>query len=186
MLREKPMLSRRIHIALTVGVAVAGVPSAPVIAAECGPAFSVRFIEGAPRDRFVIENTAQDGGAIDSVALDLRGSAGRLIFDTQSGGQGVEVFQPWRAEGGSAKLAAEPAVGDGDESLILLFTRFEPGQRYGFSIDVDDRLAASDLGQIRVSGGEMEGAVVTVNADGVPRRAVFGADNRAVLVAGCN
>jgi hypothetical protein len=55
-----------------------------------------------------------------------------------------------------------------------------PGGRAAFSIDVDDRLTASDLGQIRVTGGEMEGALALFEAvDGQIVTAVFNADNRA-------
>jgi len=49
-----------------------------------------------------------------------------------------------------------------DAQLALDFDAFGPAAQYQFTIDVDDRLTASDLGQIRVTGGEMAGSVVTV------------------------
>jgi hypothetical protein len=49
-----------------------------------------------------------------------------------------------------------------------------------FSIDVDDRLTGSDLGQIRVTGGEMAGAAaIFETTDGRRTKAVFDTQNRA-------
>ncbi|MEH6644566.1 hypothetical protein [Sulfitobacter sp.] len=54
------------------------------------------------------------------------------------------------------------------------------GGRAVCTIDVDDRLSASDLGQIRVTGGESAGAVATFEAgQGVFLEAVFDAQSRA-------
>lgn len=140
-------------------------------AAGCGGA-ALQFVESAPRDRF--ELTVGDA-ALRSVTVDLRGSAGRLIFDTADGGTGVEVFQPLRDEGGTD--AGD--VADGAE-VVKVTLRAVAGGRAAFSIDVDDRLAASDLGQIRVTGGEMAGATVTFErTDGTLLQAVFDASNRA-------
>lgn len=123
---------------------------------------SLVFTESAPRDRFEVINDSSPGQRIQRLTLNLTGSAGRLIFDTAEGGTGVEVFQPFRVESGEARLSKTPVVKDGSDRLELTFTQFEPGQRLVFSIDVDDRLPASDLGQIRVSGSEMAGALLSV------------------------
>ncbi|WP_162798442.1 hypothetical protein [Sulfitobacter sp. SK012] len=49
-----------------------------------------------------------------------------------------------------------------------------------FSIDSDDRLTTSDLGQIRVTGGEMAGAAAMFElADGTTQKTVFDAQNAA-------
>jgi len=142
-------------------------------AAGCGGA-SLQFIESAPRDRFVLTVGAQP---LQAVSVDLRGSAGRLIFDTADGGTGVEVFQPLRDEGGT--VAGN--VADGAEALTVQLRDARAGSVAKFSIDVDDRLAASDLGQIRVTGGEMAGATaVFTTAKGAQLRAVFDDQNRAV------
>lgn len=141
-------------------------------AAECNGA-SLRFIESAPRDRFELAVGVQD---LVAVTVDLRGSAGRLIFDTAAGGTGVEVFQPLRDEGG----ADAGDVADGAEVITVALRDARAGGKAAFSIDVDDRLAASDLGQIRVTGGEMAGAVATFEtAQGETVKAVFNARNRA-------
>lgn len=160
----------------------------PVHAAAetCDVNIHARFIEGAPRDRFVIENKSTAGLEIASLELDLRPSAGRLIFDTENGGDGVEVFQLFRTENGDARLAAQPAIKDGDDRMALSFSKFGTGQRYQFSIDVDDRLTNSDLGQIRVSGGEMQGAqLIAAAADGSQYRGTFDGNNRARLTQNC-
>ncbi|UWR23093.1 hypothetical protein [Sulfitobacter sp. S190] len=133
---------------------------------------SVAFVEGAPRDRFVLS----DAQEVAAVTVDLRGSAGRLIFDTADGGTGVEVFQPLRDEGGTTASS----VLDGAEVIRVVLDGSSADGRAAFSIDVDDRLEASDLGQIRVTGGELEGASVTFETrDGDVATATFGANNRA-------
>jgi hypothetical protein len=141
-------------------------------AADCtGP--SLRFVESAPRDRFELVVGSQ---ALRAVRVDLRGSAGRLIFDTASGGTGVEVFQPLRDEGGTQ--AGD--VADGSEMVRVVLRDAAARTRAAFSIDVDDRLVASDLGQIRVTGGEMAGATaIFEGVDGSRLTAVFDAQNRA-------
>ena len=129
----------------------------------CGFATDVQFVESAPRDRFIVQNTSSGRWKIASLTLDLSPSAGQLIFDITAEGAGVEVFQPFRGDGGSASLTTDPAVTDGDQSLVLDFTSFEPGAEYRFSMDVDDQLTDSDLGQIRVSNSEMQGATMTLS-----------------------
>ena len=173
--------------ALCAGLLIATALPSYAAAETCGIDIQARFIEGAPRDRFVIENKSVTPTEITALTLDLRPSAGRLIFDTESGGSGVEVFQLYRDESTGAKLAAAPVVRDGDDALALKFASFTSGQSYRFSIDVDDTLTNSELGQIRVSGGEMQGAALTaVTADGASHRAVFDAGNRAAVSAPCS
>jgi len=54
-------------------------------------------------------------------------------------------------------------VDDGSDAVTLTFSDFLPGRSFDFIVDVDDRLADSDLGQAYVTGREIEGA--QVNAD---------------------
>jgi hypothetical protein len=162
----------------------------PAAHAACTVSVDISFREGAPRDRFTIANTSSSA-SIASVELDLDGSAGRLVFDTVEGGTGVEVFQPYRSESGDAGLIGAPVVADGATALALQFEQFGPGQSYTFSIDVDDRLTRSDMGQIMVSGREIEGAMVTVglrDATGaiVRRRAAFDDDSAARIAETCS
>jgi len=120
----------------------------------------------------------------------MSSSYGNLIFDVTGDGAGVQVFQPFRNEQGDASLATEPGVADGDQQLTLEFSMFDPGQLYQFSIDVDDQLAQSDLGQIRVSGSEMTGASLLftiVNKDSgelVEITGEFNNDNQVLLESG--
>lgn len=131
----------------------------------------VEFVEGAPKDRFVIQNTGACGLEDLTVALDLSSSAGGLIFDTSATGAGVEVFQPFEVEEGDialgegdiAQLVAN-RVEDGDTELALRIATLGAGDRASFTIDVDDTLPQGELGQIRVADSEISGARVTITA----------------------
>ena len=94
--------------------------------------------------------------------LQLAGSDGNLVFDTEEGGTGVEVFQKFREESQSAKAAVVNEPADGDQSLTIEFSDFPSGANYTFSIDLDDQLKQSELGNIRVSGSEINGAEISV------------------------
>jgi hypothetical protein len=173
-----------------IAVLLCALPLWAQAAPGCVREVSLVFTESAPRDRFEIRNDSSPGQRIQRLTLDLSPSAGRLIFDTTEGGTGVEVFQPFRTEPGEARLSRLPVVDDGSDRITLDFTRFEPGQRFRFSIDVDDRLTTSDLGQIRVSGREMEGALLTAEfgargATGGAVQARVDGNNRARGQAAC-
>ena len=184
--RSQPQRPGRVWIAALLSA----LPLAAHAAPACAHEISMVFTESAPRDRFEIRNDASVGQGIQRLALDLSPSAGQLIFDTTEGGTGVDVFQPFRIEPGEAQLKGSPVVQDGSDRLTLDFTRFEPGQRFRFSIDVDDQLTASDLGQIRVSGREMEGALLTAvfgprGDAGTELQARVDGNNRARAKAAC-
>lgn len=147
---------------LSLCIAATAAFATPALAADCKTGLSVNFIESAPRDRFEIENTSQTATSVVSVQINLATSNGKLIFDTEDGGTGVEVYQPYREDSRDASLERQPVVADGAERLELAFENFPAKSRYSFSIDVDDQLVQSRLGQIRVAGSEMAGAEVTV------------------------
>jgi len=126
----------------------------------CGPAAEIAFREGAPVDRFFIENASVEDWSIARVEIGLAGSAGRLVFDTVPGGAGRNVSRPFRAEAGEARLSAAPDVPDGAEGMALDFSRFGPGERFVFSIDMDDRMTA--VGGTQVAASELFDAAVTV------------------------
>jgi hypothetical protein len=176
--------------ALWIATLLSALPLLTHAASACVHEVSMVFTESAPRDRFEIHNGSSAGQRIQRLTLDLSGSLGKLIFDTIEGGTGVEVFQPFRIEPGEAQLKGSPVVQDGSDRLTLDFARFEPGQHFRFSIDVDDQLAASDLGQIRVSGREMEGALLTAvlgprGGAGTELQARVDGNNRARVKASC-
>ena len=147
---------------------------------------AVRFVESAPKDRFEIANTTHCKLQALQVEIDLTGTAGGLIFDTTGSGAGVGVFQPFEVREGPIALASG-AVVDGDRKLVVSLGALAPGQKAAFTIDVDDTLVNSELGQIRVSGGELQGGRVAVQiADGAQVQAVFTDANRVeVPLAEC-
>ncbi len=130
-------------------------------AVACGPVVEVRFIE-SDGDIFHITNKSDGPWALVSLVIRLAGSRGGLIFDTEDGGPGFSMHQPFEPVTGPGVdkvglLEAGP-VGDGAEEIRLLFSDFLPGREFMFIIDIDDRLESSDYGQGGVSGDEIEGA----------------------------
>ncbi len=123
---------------------------------------SIRFIEGAPKDRFVIQNSGNCDFQDFDVLLDLSSSAAGLIFDTTSQGAGVEVFQPMEIVAGQSFLGEFDAPTDGDNKFNIPFKTLPKGAEMAFTIDVDDTLKNSASGQIIVRGQEIEGATVSV------------------------
>ncbi len=86
------------------------------------------------------------------------------------------MFQPLRDEGGTT--ASD--VPDGTGAIKVALRYGKGGSRVVFSIDVDDRLTSYDLGQMRVTGGEMAGSMATFETEnGTMIRAVFDVKNRA-------
>ena len=130
--------------------------------ADANSVVEIRFVESAPKDRFVITNMGSCALEELTLELDLSPSAGKLIFDTTATGAGVEVFQPFEIEEGNIVPLAAEGVNDGDTRLALQITSLGPSDRASFTIDVDDTLPRSDLGQIRVADSEMSGAIVNV------------------------
>ncbi|MEM1242811.1 MAG: aggregation factor core [Cyanobacteria bacterium P01_H01_bin.26] len=127
-------------------------------------AIAIAFIESAPKDRFVITNMGSCTLEELTLELDLSQSAGKLIFATTAAGAGVDVFQPFEVEEGDIVPLAAEGLNDGDTILALQLASLAPGSRASFTIDVDDTLPRSDLGQIRVADSEISGAVVTISA----------------------
>ena len=146
--------------------------SAPANANDsiCGFNLESRFIESAPRDSFVFSNQSNKAWNIVTIQIDMDQSVGKLIFDTIDGGDGVEVYQPFRVSeshgaSGGAKLRSMPTPSDGDQNIVLNFSHFPQESSFSFTIDVDDQLTESELGQIRVSDGEIAGSVLSVTID---------------------
>ena len=118
----------------------------------------VSFIEGAPKDKFVITNTGNCDLASASIRIDLSGSASGLVFDVTSSGPGVETFQPFELVSGGDIVASSPTVSDGDSSVTLDLSNFSMGQSTAFTIDVDDTTGNRE---ITVSGSEILDAIVS-------------------------
>ena len=141
----------------------------------------IRFIEGAPKDTFVIANTGSCALNTFTVEFDLSPSAGKLIFDTSPVGAGVEVFQPFAVRTGAIQLASGQKVDDGKDQLTIQVTRLKPQESVSFTIDVDDRLSNSELGQIRVSNAEIAGALARVNLNENSIEGVFNNRSRSSI-----
>ncbi len=155
---------------------------AVLLALLASPGFAditVRFVESAPKDRFVISS---DTCPLQNVAvnIDLAGSAGGLIFDVTSAGAGVEVFQPVEVQSGT--VTAQPVV-DGDQQLSFEISDLRAGDDVIISADLDDVLVNSSLGQIRVAGSELNGTAVQMTIAGEKQSAVFAQDANTVVLA---
>ncbi|MEO0636455.1 MAG: hypothetical protein AAFY73_07390 [Pseudomonadota bacterium] len=142
----------------------------------CGVSLSARFIEGAPTDRFEISNNSADGWSVTSATFDLAPAPAGLIFDTENGGGGLQVFQPFEASDSTAKLAGTSGLSDGGTSLTIDFASFAPGETFAFTIDIDDSLENSARSQTQVVGNEIEGAVLTA--------AITGSGGRSITIEG--
>ncbi len=144
----------------------------------------VRFVEGAPKDRFVFENNGSCEISDAVLELDLSGSAAGLIFDVTGQGAGVEVFQPLEITQGRTALTEVPDVRDGDTGLRFDLQGFAPGDVIAFTIDVDDTMAGRE---ITVSTAEIMGARVVLSGSDARATADFGPDARASLrIGGCD
>lgn len=134
----------------------------PLLAFSQG--LSLEFRESAPTDSFTIINTS--ACTVDAnVVIDLTSSQGRLIFDTTAKGAGVEVFQPFEIVSGAEFVAKIPNINDGDKSALIALQGLSVGGKVVFTIDLDDTLPNSSLGQIRVAGSEIAGARVSVTTN---------------------
>ena len=158
-----------------------------LLTASAQAAIEVRFVESAPKDRFIITNTGSCTFSELILVINLAQSAGRLIFDTTGAGAGVEVFQPFEVTEGKIELVSGKVVKDGDTELALRIKSLAPGARASFTIDVDDTLPRSELGKTRVAASEISGGTVRVIAGrGQSATAVFDDASRAtVALSGC-
>jgi len=120
---------------------------------------TVDFIEGAPKDRFVLRTTGACPTGPIAVTIDLAPAAGGVIFDTTGSGAGVEVFQPFELVSGASQVVSPPSVSDGDQTVTLSLSTLTPQTPVAFTVDVDDTGGGRE---ITVSGSEIEGARVTV------------------------
>lgn len=167
----------RYHLAVWTGAML--LAAAPALADV-----EVRFIEGAPKDRFVIRNA----GACDleraEIVIDLSGSVGALVFDTTPTGAGVEVFQPFEMVEGANALNGLPEVGDGDMAIAMSVARLGAGGTIAFTIDVDDTLGSR---AITVTDGEISGAEVRAIVERTTSRGAFdGASVARVPLDACS
>ncbi|MFK7835107.1 MAG: aggregation factor core [Sulfitobacter sp.] len=144
---------------------------------------TVRFDEGAPKDRFTLTNTGDCAVPAARVTLDLGTAPAGLIFDVTGTGAGVEVFQPFELVAGAENLNVLPTVLDGDTAIELDLRGLGQGQSVAFTIDVDDTGGGRE---ITVSGSEIAGATVRAAMGTKTEEASFTERAQAVIpVASC-
>ncbi|SFK67500.1 aggregation factor core [Shimia haliotis] len=143
---------------------------AVVAATHALSSVDVRFIEGAPKDRFEIRNSGACPISSATLTLDLSTSAAGLIFDVTGAGAGVEVYQPFAVTSGKASLRSLPDVRDGQNKLLLDIDTLSPGNSISFTIDVDDTTGGRE---ITVNGSEISGATVRLATPTATNSATF-------------
>jgi hypothetical protein len=162
--------------------------SAVLLVMLCGSEYAnanieVKFLEGAPKDKFVFKNTSECNLQNVVLKVDLSNSKGGLIFDTTATGQGVEVFQPFEVTEGDLALTSSGKVKDGAKHLSLNVKSINAKQSVSFTIDVDDTLERSELGNIRVSGNEITSATVDIKFDSEePTTVAFNNQGKALIL----
>ena len=130
-------------------------------------------------DSVTIENTSSDASSITRIRFDFTTALlPDLVFDPD-GVAGDTVAKCFSADSGAAATGldapADPCVSpfssphdDGFDVLELTFSDFEPGETFGFSVDVDPtsiRGASGSAAAGSVSGLELVGTVVEVEFD---------------------
>ncbi|GBF25280.1 hypothetical protein MnTg02_00310 [bacterium MnTg02] len=124
----------------------------------CGPRVHVSYTDSSP-DFFVIKNLSAEGWTLTTITIDLVGSAGDVIFDTDDDGPGVNAASSFfSAPSGPVRLLGVTPVQDGGRALALRFENFAASRKFAFFIDLDNRLETSTFGQAYVSDSEMAGS----------------------------
>lgn len=99
---------------------------------------AVRFIEGAPKDRFSISIDGACALHAASITIDLATAPAGLLFDVTDQGAGVHVFQPFELTAGRDLVVDLPLVKDGDKAVTLRVARLVSVQSIDFTVDADD------------------------------------------------
>ena len=131
----------------------------------------VEFIEGAPKDRFVLTNFSECDIGAGIFKIDFTGSHAGLIFDVSGTGAGVEVFQPFELTSGAEFLNSLPTISDGDHLAVLDISGLKTNASIAFTIDVDDTRGAR---AITVSDSEISGTIVSFKSESTTVSAVMG------------
>lgn len=163
------LLTTAISIALTSSYAVADL--------------QVQFIEGAPKDRFVITNVGDCALEASQFGIDFANSKAGLIFDVTNKGAGVEVYQPFEVTTGAQFLVSQPLISDGDQSAVLNISGLGANETIAFTIDVDDTLGTR---AITVTDSELSGSTFSLSVGGTTYAAVVETEASVMLATpGC-
>ena len=137
----------------------------------------VRFIEGAPKDRFSISIDGACALHAASITIDLATAPAGLLFDVTDQGAGVHVFQPFELTAGHDQVLEPPLVKVGDKAVTLRVARLVSGQSVDFMIDVDDTGDSPTM----ISGAEIADAKVILESSQGAFQGGF--NNKAVAIA---
>jgi hypothetical protein len=137
------------------------VTGALLIASPSLADLQVQFIEGAPKDRFVLTNVSDCDIGPGKFTIDFTTSNAGLIFDVTGVGAGVEVFQPFELTVGANYVSVLPSISDGDQMAVLDISGLGSNASIAFTIDVDD---TNGTRAITVADSEMSGTVFTYSS----------------------
>jgi hypothetical protein len=148
---------------------------------------SVSVTESSPVDLIVVENRTGCDLYDFGLQIDLRSSAGGLVFDISEGGAGASVYQPFEILEGREAVRSFSPVRDGDRIASIQFGTLEAGRRVIFMVDVDDTATDGAWGQTVIDGAEIAGTGLVLTMVGeTPSTAVFLPDGQATLrIRGC-
>ncbi|MFT4707920.1 MAG: hypothetical protein ACI9PU_001764 [Ascidiaceihabitans sp.] len=138
----------------------------------------VQFIEGAPKDRFVIMNVGSCDLGPAEFTIDFAASNSGLIFDVTDTGAGVEVFQSFEVTDGAQYLAEVPVISDGDQRATLSMTGIAQNEMIAFTIDVDD---TNGTREITVTDDEISGTTFSLMSDSATYSVVMGDGAQAII-----
>lgn len=138
----------------------------------------VQFIEGAPKDRFVLTNIGDCALGEGRFEISFANSNAGLIFDVTAAGAGVEVFQPFEVTTGAQYLTAQPSITDGAQRAVLDMSGLSVNEIITFTIDVDDTGRGRE---ITVADGEISGTSVSLYTGGTTYSAVMEAQAKVSL-----
>lgn len=143
--------------------------------------FRASVVEGAPRDRFILEHLGSCRIERVVVTIDFSGAPTGVYFDVTPNGAGLNVSQPVQIIEGAGHVAETPAVLDGDQTLVLTLRDLEPGVRVVLTGDLDDVAPTSIAGRTRIGGDEILGSVLRARVGDRERVADFTSSGVATL-----
>lgn len=130
----------------------------------CGPRVWIEYTDDDP-DYFIIKNRSAKGWALVTLAIDLKPSAGNLIFDTDEGGPGIGGASPFYPDAGSrVRLVGTIPAQDGGRTIGLQFEDFLQDRDFTFYVDLD--AIPSEGGRIWVLPADVKGTRVLATFKG--------------------
>lgn len=135
------------------------------------------FSEDTPKDIFTLTNTGCSIRGV-SVVLDMTGSYGSLIFDTEGSAEGSDAPQPFEAVSGAMR---DVSVEDDTSVLRLTVPDWPKDGEVSFTLDVDDVLRHGELGRTKISGREIAGTEIRINTPDASGFGVFDNTRRATV-----